>query len=192
MPAVAPIKVALAGGESLELRTPQPDEAAAVLAFAKAAAATTDQILSYPDELPASVDEERRWLDAHHLSAASTAIAAYNRDEIIALSSLESGCRRRVAHVLTLGVMIRADWRSRGLGRAMMRALLDAACAAPTVQKVSLSVYSTNPRAIRLYEQFGFEHEGRRLGQVRQADGAYVDELIMGLWVKPRGEQPAL
>ena len=46
------------------------------------------------------------------------------------------------------------------------------------VTRIELYVYARNQAAIHLYEQFGFEIEGRRRRAIYQ-DGTYVDDLIM-------------
>jgi L-phenylalanine/L-methionine N-acetyltransferase len=60
-----------------------------------------------------------------------------------------------------------------------MAALIDAADRWLGLVRVELEVYPDNERAVRLYEQFGFQVEGRkRLNAWR--DGCYVDSLVMG------------
>ena len=46
--------------------------------------------------------------------------------------------------------------------------------------KIALRVRADNVRAIRLYEQLGFAHEGRLFGTFL-VDGVEFDELTMGL-----------
>ena len=46
------------------------------------------------------------------------------------------------------------------------------------VLRIELTVFADNTRAIRLYERFGFEHEGRLRGYALR-DGRYVDALTM-------------
>ncbi len=57
-----------------------------------------------------------------------------------------------------LTIAVAADWRGRGVGTALLAALLDAARTAG-VAAVSLSVEPTNP-AVRLYEHHGFVRVG--------------------------------
>jgi ribosomal protein S18 acetylase RimI-like enzyme len=45
-------------------------------------------------------------------------------------------------------------------------------------RKLSLRVLSSNPDAIRLYTQLGFEQEGRLLGEFL-IEGRYVDDLLL-------------
>ena len=58
-----------------------------------------------------------------------------------------------------LALAVAADWRGRGVGTALLAALLDAARTAGFAA-VSLSVEPTNP-AVRLYEYHGFIRVGR-------------------------------
>jgi RimJ/RimL family protein N-acetyltransferase len=53
----------------------------------------------------------------------------------------------------------------------------------PEVQKLALTVFADNDRAIRLYERNGFEVEGRRSREYRLSDGSWRDDLMMSLWL---------
>lgn len=88
---------------------------------------------------------------------------------------LERTLRRR--HAASVGMAVSTAWRGRGVGRALLEALLRAADDR-ALARVELTVYPDNEPAVRLYESLGFEHEGRhRLAAFR--DGIYVDQLAM-------------
>jgi putative acetyltransferase len=76
------------------------------------------------------------------------------------------------------------EWRGRGVGTALMAEALRWARNVG-VQKVSLTVYPSNTRAIALYRRFGFVDEGRLSGQSRKSYG-YEDEVIMSRWLVER------
>jgi putative acetyltransferase len=80
-------------------------------------------------------------------------------------------------HVADLGLMVAADRRGRGIGRALLVAAVDWARAAG-VTKLELHVFPWNEPAIRLYERFGFEREGVRRGHYLR-DGEEVDAILM-------------
>lgn len=70
------------------------------------------------------------------------------------------------------------NYQNKGVGSALMKALLDIADNWLMLVRVELTVFADNERAIRLYEKFGFEKEGvKRLAGIR--NGRYVDELLM-------------
>ena len=84
--------------------------------------------------------------------------------------------RRR--HVASLGISVSVEAQGRGVGRALMDALLDYADNWGHVLRTELTVYSDNERAIRLYRRHGFEAEGTMRAYALRA-GRYVDVLAM-------------
>ena len=84
-----------------------------------------------------------------------------------------------LSHSGSLGIGLLPEIRGRGVGSRLLTISIDHAFA-NGMTRVELDVYSTNPRAIRLYEKFGFQHEGvRRNG--RFIDGEWSDRIMMGL-----------
>jgi putative acetyltransferase len=84
-------------------------------------------------------------------------------------------------HVASLGMHVAGDWRSRGVGSALLAEAFRWARWAG-VEKLALTVYPDNDRARRLYEKFGFVEEGRLTGHSRKRHG-YEDEIVMGRWL---------
>jgi L-phenylalanine/L-methionine N-acetyltransferase len=84
-------------------------------------------------------------------------------------------------HVASLGMVVAPDWRGRGLGSALLAEAFRWAEWAG-VEKVHLTVYPENDRAINLYKKFGFVEEGRLSGHSKKSYG-YEDEIVMGRWL---------
>jgi ribosomal protein S18 acetylase RimI-like enzyme len=82
-------------------------------------------------------------------------------------------------HVGVLGMGVHKNYRGQGLGRKLMKKTL-AKAREKGFERIELEVYTTNTAAIRLYENFGFEVEGRKR-KVRKLDGEYHDNLMMAL-----------
>lgn len=85
------------------------------------------------------------------------------------------------SHVASLGLAVEAGWRGRGVGTALMEAALRWAREFG-IEKVVLSVYPSNERAIALYRKFGFTEEGRLVRHSRKSYG-YEDEILMAVFV---------
>jgi ribosomal protein S18 acetylase RimI-like enzyme len=81
------------------------------------------------------------------------------------------------AHEGMLGMGLLAEYRGRGLGERLIRAALDAARDAG-FERVSLSVYARNARAVALYHRVGFVMEGTRV-RGKKLDGKYDDVHMM-------------
>lgn len=77
------------------------------------------------------------------------------------------------AYVQTIAVA--PAHQHRGVGRALLSALLDAACARGC-RRVDLEVRADNGVAMRLYEQFGFRRVGVRRGYYQPSG---VDAVVM-------------
>jgi RimJ/RimL family protein N-acetyltransferase len=79
-----------------------------------------------------------------------------------------------------IGMLVAADWRGRGVGRALVAASIEWA-RARGLHKLTLSVFPHNEAAIALYRKFGFVQEGRRVKHIRRASGELWDVIDMGL-----------
>jgi putative acetyltransferase len=84
-------------------------------------------------------------------------------------------------HVASLGMVVARGWRGRGVGSALLAEAFRWATWAG-VEKVALTVYPHNDRAIALYRKFGFQEEGRLAGQSKKSYG-YEDEIVMARWL---------
>ena len=70
-------------------------------------------------------------------------------------------------------------WRGKGVGEGLLHTLMEWAKENPLIEKVGLSVLSSNTRAIGLYKKAGFVEEGRRPREIKMGHGEYVDEILM-------------
>ncbi len=92
------------------------------------------------------------------------------------------------AHEGMLGMGLLPGYRGHGLGERMLRTTLDAARRA-AFERVSLSVYASNQRALALYRKVGFVMEGTRV-RGRKVDGAYDDIHMMAYFFEQGAPSP--
>ena len=78
-----------------------------------------------------------------------------------------------------LGIGNRDDW-GKGYGTDAMKIILRFAFTELNLNRVTLTVFEYNPRAIRSYEKVGFKHEGR-LRSALLKEGKRWDLLYMGI-----------
>lgn len=79
-------------------------------------------------------------------------------------------------------IALSAHARNRGVGTEATRLIVDYVFdeIEPLMNRISLGVYSFNPRAIAVYERVGFVREGV-LRQTLCWDGEFVDEIVMAV-----------
>ena len=83
-----------------------------------------------------------------------------------------------------LGISILPDYRNNGLGTAIMQTMVDWATAHPIIEKLALGVWAENTPAVALYEKMGFTEEGRKVCEIKYANGQYDDCVCMYRFVK--------
>jgi RimJ/RimL family protein N-acetyltransferase len=184
MATLDPRTVAIKNGRTILIRSAAREDAAELLGFIRDVAAGTDQIASTPEDLPKTAEEERRFIEQRRDGPGSLLLVAVHDGRIVGVEGFEAPHQRRLAHTGTLGISIGESWRNCGVGRAMIQTLIDWARTHPRIEKVCLSVFSSNRIGRALYRSLGFVEEGRRRGGAKLGTNRYVDEILMGLWVK--------
>jgi putative acetyltransferase len=96
---------------------------------------------------------------------------------MVSVATFPNRPRRR--HAGAIGISVDEKWQGKGVGRELMRAIVDFADNWLNLTRLELEVYADNEPAIRLYERFGFEVEGR-LRQHALREGKFVDSIVMG------------
>ena len=98
--------------------------------------------------------------------------------EVVGVIGLHTSSRPRVNHRGEIGMMVRDDWQGKGVGKAMMQAVVDLADKWLNLSRIELTVFTDNEPAIALYRKFGFEIEGE-LRKYAFRDGEFVDAYAM-------------
>lgn len=84
----------------------------------------------------------------------------------------------RTAHAAEVVLWAHDDHSGRGVGTALMEAMIDLADNWLGLRRLALTVNADNARAIGLYERMGFEREGVLRGDVLR-DGVLIDSYAM-------------
>ena len=106
-------------------------------------------------------------------------VACVGQDEVVGQISLHTFPNRpRRRHVGEIGMAVRDDWQGKGVGTALMEAVIDLADNWLNLTRLELTVFVDNAPAIRLYEKCGFKIEGT-LEAYAFRDGEYVDTYFM-------------
>jgi len=100
------------------------------------------------------------------------------KGKFVGAINLFSGIRgSKDQHVAEMGIFVLRPYRDQGIGSILLQQALDWAIARG-LEKIVLTTFSTNNRAIHLFKKFGFITEGVRRRQYKIFD-QYMDELFM-------------
>ena len=99
-------------------------------------------------------------------------------DKVVGMLSLLIMTNPRRRHTGSIGMAVHDAYQGRGVGSALMEKMLELADNWLNLERIELTVFTDNERAVRLYQRFGFEIEGT-LQQYAFRDGALVDAYSM-------------
>ncbi len=108
--------------------------------------------------------------------------SADDRDRVVGWCDICPMTHPGTTHRGHLGMGVVETHRGQGIGTRLIEATIEAAIARG-ISRIELEAFSSNTRAIRLYEKLGFEHEGVKR-RARCLDGHWDDFIVMALLKK--------
>ncbi|MDF2925465.1 MAG: family acetyltransferase [Paenibacillaceae bacterium] len=106
-------------------------------------------------------------------------LVAETNQRIVGFARCEGSVLSRLAHKVDFGVCVLREFWGYAIGRELLKAAVSWGDSTG-VRKIALHVLETNSKAIRLYEQLGFEQEGLLRDDKRLSDGLYYNTVVMG------------
>lgn len=97
---------------------------------------------------------------------------------VVGVASLSVNKSNRVRHSGSIGLMVNRDYHRMGIGRALMKDLIDIADNWLMLIRIELGAFTDNEKAINLYKSLGFVIEGTKKYAIIR-NGKYEDEYLM-------------
>jgi len=163
----------LKGGQTVTVREANEDDAAAIKNVVNDVASEKYHVV--PERSREDWDEAVKEIK----SRKGLIIVAQVDGKTVGMTYLVRGKFEKNKHVGFLGISILMGFRRIGIGTAVMNYIIEWAEKQEKLEKVSLTVFSTNKAAINLYRKFGFKVEGISKKQYK-IEGRYIDEITMG------------
>lgn len=161
------------------LRPAGVSDAPGILALRRAVLAEGTWFITRADEVRGGIDAEIRRLRDLERSGNSLCTVAHHEGRVVGLLVCTGGVLARMRHTAKLEVMVAEAQRGQGLGRALLAAACEWLDGHAEVEKLGLSVFADNERALALYRRLGFVEEGRRPREYRFEDGTYRGDVLM-------------
>lgn len=112
-------------------------------------------------------------------------LGAFLDEELVAVAGLARNRGEKIRHkALVWGVFVKQSVRSRGIGRALMSALIIWACSLPGLEQLRLAVGADQAAAKKLYRSLGFQTFGRER-RCMKVGNTYVAMEHMELLLPP-------
>lgn len=172
-------EVELQNGKTVILKSPEPEEAEAVLEHLRITSEETYFMARYPEEIVMTVEEEKEYIKKVNAHEDNILLSAYLDGEMVGSAGIQ-----RVADLMKyrhrgeFGISVKKKAWNLGVGRKMIEELLEQA-KNTGFEQIELTVFEDNQRAISLYEKIGFVHTGRLKGAYKLKGNQYCDEIRM-------------
>jgi RimJ/RimL family protein N-acetyltransferase len=173
----------LRSGTQVTVRNPTLQDAQRIIEVMRTVVAEGPYTLTELDEFDWNVMSKRQDISESLRHPGQLALVAEVNGEVVGFLEFVNGRRRRTQHSGSLSIFIQDGFREIGIGSVLLKTLLKWARTSPLIEKVTLAVFSTNTRAIAVYQKLGFLVEGRCPRDMK-IDGEYVDSVLMYQFVK--------
>jgi RimJ/RimL family protein N-acetyltransferase len=121
-------------------------------------------------------EEATRDFIAHLRSADAVHVVADLGGSLVGWCDIAPTPFEGMHHVGRLGMGVKRDFRGQGIGRQLLEAALLRGFGG-RFERIELEVFSSNQKAVQLYELFGFVFEGKKRA-ARKLDGICDDLLL--------------
>lgn len=127
------------------------------------------------------LETARQWYH-DHAKAGLFYLAAKVNGEFVGGATIEPK-RGKESHIAVFGIYLKQSFRNMGIGTRLVQKIIQIA-RSKGFEMIELSVFSSNQRALHLYNKFGFEEVGRIKNGIKFSDGTYADEVLMVLNIR--------
>lgn len=170
--------VLLRDGAQATLRSPQAEDAAAMLSCVREIAGETEFMIRYPEECTETEIQEAAMLTRVLQSPIDLMIVCESENEIAGSCQIAFHQRLKTAHRATVAIGLRRRYWGRGIGSLLFKELI-ALAREKGVSQLELDYIEGNERARRMYEKLGFRQVAERPDAIRLKDGAMLKEISM-------------
>jgi RimJ/RimL family protein N-acetyltransferase len=180
MAEIRPARHLTSFGKTYFIRPAHGKDAEKVLACAAQIVAEEIYSVTSPVEFVVGIENQIEFLESFRKDPDRLFLVAETEDkEIVGTIDFAASRLLRQRHWGEFGMGVLAEYRSQGIGQALLETLLSWAQARGGIEKVCLSVHADNQRAISLYKKLGFEVEGIRKRETCFGPGQYADAVLM-------------
>ena len=165
-------------GEELIIRIANENDAAGLLKLKLDYLQNTNSIPLYPREYTNEVEQEALLIKKLAVERNSVLFVAEWNDELVGNIDLSGNQRIKLHHTGVVGMGIKEDWRGKGVGEALMKAVIDWSQHNPLIHLLWLEVYDSNLAGKSLYRKTGFKECGRIKNYFREEE-LFIDKITM-------------
>ena len=160
----------------MNMRQAKPEDSKLFLELLKQMDHETEFMMLEPGERTTTAEDMEHYLLSMEKSN-SFLLLVFDGQKVAGFISAKRGAANRIKHSAYIVCGVLKEYRGKGYGTSLFRELLKWA-PENGITRLELTVMSHNERAVKLYQNMGFEMEGKLVHSMI-VNGAYVDQLAM-------------
>lgn len=142
--------------KNIEIRKAKVEDAQAILDYLDQIGKESDNLTFGEEGIGYTYEDEVKLIQSFEENLNSTMYLAIDHNKIVSIGNLSASKRERTKHISILGISVLKSHWNQGIGKMMMKTLIEFAKQAPDTKSIHLEVRSDNEVAIRLYQSVGF------------------------------------
>lgn len=171
---IEPIEVFDKQGRKVILRSACEDDAKDLIKYLKKTTKETPYLLREEDEINLTVDDEKGFINmCLGMDNALMLVAYVNGKHVGNCSFSPVAPFKRLAHRCGMSIALYQEYWGCGIGGIMLKTALRYAKEVG-YEQVELEVVSSNTKAIKLYEKYGFKKYGTKPDNMKYSNGDYA------------------
>ena len=166
--------------DNINFRNPKIEDAEEIIKFYQKMGGETTFLSFEENEYPLDEEEQKKSIEYMQKEPHCTMIIAFADKEIVGIGTIYSESKVKAKHCGGLGIVVKKAYQGMGIGTHIMSQLIEFCKTNGVTTKISLETRCDNQKAVTLYENLGFEVEGR-LRNAALVEGVYHDVYVMGM-----------
>jgi RimJ/RimL family protein N-acetyltransferase len=172
----------LKNNEKINIRKACVEDAVNLNEFLKTIILETDHFGYEADEFTITDEQQAHTISMFYQADNAILLVATLNEKIVGNLSFRAGSSKKFRHAGEFGVQVLRDYWNLGIGKELIKYLINWGKENKSIYKISLRVRADNQNAIHVYKKLGFKEEGILRGEM-MCNGELYDLIYMGLMV---------
>lgn len=165
-------------GEKITVRLASTQDASDLLAMKLNYIKDSNTLPLFLEEYPDDLEKEVELIERLSREKNSALFVAECNGQLVGNIDLNGNQRAKLFHTGVIGMGLEEKWRGKGIGSALMQAIIDWSTKNQFISILWLEVYDSNNAGKKLYEKMGFKVCGR-IDNFFHEDDEKIDKITM-------------
>ncbi|MHB1394499.1 MAG: GNAT family N-acetyltransferase [Clostridia bacterium] len=165
--------------ENISIRKIRVSDSEQLINLMNEVAGETDFLTFTKGAIKTTVEQQNAYIQKVVESMNSIIFVAEYNSFLVGMLDFSAPPNERTRHCGEFGMLVRKEYWGKGIGKSLVRELIEWAKQTNIIAKINLKVREDNIRAIKLYENFGFKVEGL-VTKAFKVNGKFYSTRLMG------------